>query len=588
MIERRCHRAGTGWRCLLLVVAVALCGTAARPAPATGACVGDCDGDGAVTVDEVVTLVAVALDDAPLTACAPGDANQDGTITVDEVVLSVRHVLDECPVAAVRLHAAVHFDQPGEPINQHLVGTGHSMPLDAANQFLRDVVAPSSNRVDVWFQEAGCPDGSVTGPLYDPETNTYNYCRLDERLAQVQAMGATPLLIFTYMPIALGEPECVASNGRGRGAHLCPPADYDKFGALIEATVDHVYTTFGVTEFEVWNEPDGFFFAGTLEDYLRIYETCNAAVGRVEQRLGRPGRTFILGGPATLNANRTWITALLEAAVAQPDLRVDFISWHNYANKALGSLQDPRLYAGTYADDTENVRAWLAPYQAQRPDLQPFLWINEWNVNAFYDSRADTAYAAAFLAAALHGMQDAGLDRSSRFNTWDSSPATPAGFNGNWGLFTHSGEVRPALYGLALWRRLAQTRVAVELVDAASQARAATSRTRYAQNLLAAVDAHDARATILLYNFVPYSPADAFPPYCGGGLPLDATIELVGLTDGDYEVTVQQVDCGMPIQPLASAALPTTTTVRTLGPGSSLQLVAPADSIVLVTLVPLA
>jgi hypothetical protein len=309
-------------------------------------------------------------------------------------------------------------------------------------------------------------------------------------------------------------------------------------------------------------------------------------VDRVEAMLARPGRTFHLGGPAGTSANRTWITALLTAAVAQPDLRLDFISWHNYPNHTLGPQLDPNLYAGTYADDTAKVRAWLAPFQAQRADLQPLLWIDEWNVNAFFDYRADTAYDAAFMVAALHGMQDAELDRSNRFNTWDSSPATPQGFNGNWGLFTHDGEVRPALFGFALWHQLAATRVSVELLDAASQARAAASRTRYSQNLLASIDPAGPQATILLYNFVAYSASDATPPYCGGGVPMEATVDLDGLAVGTYQVAVQQIDCSLPIQPLAGAHLASSVTTRAIAPGASLEVTAPPDGVVLVTLTP--
>jgi hypothetical protein len=573
---------GWSWlRCRWLAVGVALTIGCLTRAPAAGTCAGDCNSDGMVGVDELVTQVNIALDATALSACAPGDVSQDGRITIDEIVAAVNNTLHGC--APLALRAAVHFDQLTGAINQHLVGTVQASPLDAANQLLKTVVQPLSMRLDVGFEDAGCPDGSVSGPLYDAATNTFNYCRLDERLEQARATGATPLLIIDYTPPALGDPACVASNGRGRGAHTCPPADYEQYGALVEAMIQHVFATSGVTEFEVWNEPDGFYFAGTLDDYLSIYKACNAAVDRVEAMLGRPGRTFHLGGPATATANRVWIDALLTAAVAQPELRLDFISWHSYANRALPGMQDPRLYAGTYADDTAKVRAWLMPYQAQRADLQPFLWLNEWNVNAFFDARADTAYDAAFMVAALHGMQDAGLDRSDRYNTWDSSPASPQG-GGNWGLFTYDGQVRPGFFGFAQWHQLAATRVAVELLDAASVGRAAASRTRYSQNLLASIDTDPLRATILLYNFIPYSVADAAPPYCGGGLPMEARLELDGLAVGTYQVAVQQVDCGTPIQPLATADLATSVTTRVLGENAGLDLTVPADGVVLVTL----
>src|SRR5579862_859062 len=231
--------------------------------PAHAACAGDCNADGAVGVDELVTLVNIALGDAGVSNCSAGDVNQDGQITIDEIVAAVSSALDGCPSSPPVVRAALHFDQPQEAINQELVGSVQSAPLADANQLLRSVVHPASMRLDAGFENSGCPDGSVSGPLYDASTNTFNDCQLDARLEQSRAVGASPLVIIDYTPLALGDAACVASNGHGRGAQLCPPGDLEKYASLVEAMVQHVYVTFGVTDFEVWNEPDGFFFAGT-------------------------------------------------------------------------------------------------------------------------------------------------------------------------------------------------------------------------------------------------------------------------------------------------------------------------------------
>jgi len=59
-------------------------------------CVGDCGGDGAVTVNELLVMVNVALGNAEATACAPGDANGDGAITIDEILRAVNDALNGC------------------------------------------------------------------------------------------------------------------------------------------------------------------------------------------------------------------------------------------------------------------------------------------------------------------------------------------------------------------------------------------------------------------------------------------------------------------------------------------------------------
>lgn len=59
-------------------------------------CVGDCDGSGDVTVNEILTLVNIALGDADVSSCVAGDANHDGKITVDEILTAVNNALNGC------------------------------------------------------------------------------------------------------------------------------------------------------------------------------------------------------------------------------------------------------------------------------------------------------------------------------------------------------------------------------------------------------------------------------------------------------------------------------------------------------------
>jgi hypothetical protein len=63
------------------------------------ACDGDCNGDTAVTVDEIVALTTIALGAASVDpACPAGDSNADDQITVDEILAAVANALQGCPV----------------------------------------------------------------------------------------------------------------------------------------------------------------------------------------------------------------------------------------------------------------------------------------------------------------------------------------------------------------------------------------------------------------------------------------------------------------------------------------------------------
>ncbi len=60
-------------------------------------CIGDCRGDGTVTVDDLVTGVTIALDTRPLAACPSFDAGDDGRVTVDDLIAAVNNTLNGCP-----------------------------------------------------------------------------------------------------------------------------------------------------------------------------------------------------------------------------------------------------------------------------------------------------------------------------------------------------------------------------------------------------------------------------------------------------------------------------------------------------------
>jgi len=67
----------------------------ATPLPG-GPCVGDCNDDREVTIDELITGVNVALGAFAVTACEAFDAGQDGEVTIDELMLGVNNALNGC------------------------------------------------------------------------------------------------------------------------------------------------------------------------------------------------------------------------------------------------------------------------------------------------------------------------------------------------------------------------------------------------------------------------------------------------------------------------------------------------------------
>jgi subtilase family serine protease len=68
-----------------------------QPTPVASPCVGDCNGDGAVTVNELVSMVTIALGDASVSICLAGDVSRNNVITIDEIIAAVNHALNGCP-----------------------------------------------------------------------------------------------------------------------------------------------------------------------------------------------------------------------------------------------------------------------------------------------------------------------------------------------------------------------------------------------------------------------------------------------------------------------------------------------------------
>jgi ELWxxDGT repeat protein len=61
------------------------------------ACVGDCHGDGTVTVDELITGVNIALGNVALSQCVALDVDGNGAVTVNELITAVNNALSGCP-----------------------------------------------------------------------------------------------------------------------------------------------------------------------------------------------------------------------------------------------------------------------------------------------------------------------------------------------------------------------------------------------------------------------------------------------------------------------------------------------------------
>jgi hypothetical protein len=59
-------------------------------------CVGNCNGDDSVTVDEILDMVNIALSNTDISTCTAGNANGDYQVIVDEILTAVNNALNGC------------------------------------------------------------------------------------------------------------------------------------------------------------------------------------------------------------------------------------------------------------------------------------------------------------------------------------------------------------------------------------------------------------------------------------------------------------------------------------------------------------
>lgn len=100
-------------RCVALAV---LAGAALVASPVRGlACTGDCNGDGAVLVAELINGVNIALGRTDVGQCAACDSNRDGTVTINELIEAVRAALNGCPATPTASPSGTATATPSAP-----------------------------------------------------------------------------------------------------------------------------------------------------------------------------------------------------------------------------------------------------------------------------------------------------------------------------------------------------------------------------------------------------------------------------------------------------------------------------------------
>ena len=198
-----------------------------------------------------------------------------------------------------------------------------------------------------------CVGGTATRP-------TYNLTDIDYFLKLTKTYSPVLVISHGYTPTILQNRPTEWSG------FMDPPNNYDTWAAInnrfAKQWKNRRYTNSYV---EIWNEPDlkDGFFTGTLDDYLRIYETAAPAV--------REGYADIkVRGPS--GAFNWWHQALVNHA-KNNNLPLDFLSGHTYGPDYSGQINEMRNALNNLGNNeaemllTEYSPYVPADYQADGP-----------------------------------------------------------------------------------------------------------------------------------------------------------------------------------------------------------------------------
>ncbi|SDE01629.1 GH39 family glycosyl hydrolase [Auraticoccus monumenti] len=169
----------------------------------------------------------------------------------------------------------------------------------------------------------------------DAEGNPfYDFTIVDQTYDAIVEAGHHVLVELAFTPRDLLPPEAedlkvVSSptvySSYEAGTWSYPPKDYERWGGLVAAHAQHCLERYGAEEvghwlWELWNEPDIFYWRGTPEQFYELYSVTARAVRSVLPEAK-------VGGPAVTGSGTDFLRGFLAHTSTQGD-PLDFVSFH--------------------------------------------------------------------------------------------------------------------------------------------------------------------------------------------------------------------------------------------------------------------
>jgi xylan 1,4-beta-xylosidase len=295
----------------------------------------------------------------------------------------------------------------------------------------------------------------------------FNFLYVDQIYDFLLDHGVRPFVELSFMPEAFASS---ANRVFAYKGNTSPPRNWRDWHDMVQAFTRHCVSRYGASEvsgwkFEVWNEPNIAFWAGTQEEYFELYRQSALAIKSVSSRLQ-------VGGPAT--AQLDWIPDLIQFC-ERKNLPLDFVSTHVYPG-------DPQrhIFGSEAAVPLEQViPRGVAKVKSQiESSAMPHLplWITEWS-----------SQNPAFIAHTIKNC--VGLAEAMCYWTFSNvfeEKGVPEGiFNETFGMMDQWGIARQSLHAFAFMHRLGDRQLRTSDGPVLATARADGSLAILAWNLVA-------------------------------------------------------------------------------------------------------
>lgn len=316
----------------------------------------------------------------------------------------------------------------------------------------------------------------------------YYYDCIDKMMDIWLQNRCKPFFEIGFMPKDLADPRAAEDPAQGytmdsyrRIGWAMPPKDYDRWYELIVRLITHLKDRYGEAElatwyFELWNEPDIFYWRGTPEEYHKLYDYTEAAIHSVmpEARFGGPASTGNedpeKGGAYFLRNFLAHVKDGVNAYSGAHGTRIDFTTFHTkgglYNMNLLAKKQIPsvRRLVNTAKVQTDVIRA--AGYDALEcvmSEADPDAWAAGGRFDNFNLNFRNTEYYASFVASGYKNLYDLGERQGMDLRplAWAFMFEGERCFEGT-RTFSTQGINKPVFNLFQLYAKLGTQRVALE------------------------------------------------------------------------------------------------------------------------------